>query len=95
MFYFGRHFMAGKDPEKRKVFDARWQNATARRAHRLVTVVWGLVYVAEFIARVAMVYRMPAAAVLVISPFLLGLATMATIIWTFWYAQRVRSRIVT
>lgn len=64
MFYFGRHFMAGKDPRKRKVFEARWQNPTARRAHRLVTTVWGLVYVAEFVVRVAMVYSMPTAVVL-------------------------------
>jgi hypothetical protein len=25
MFYFGRHFMAGDDAERRRAFDARWQ----------------------------------------------------------------------
>ena len=69
MFYFGRHFIAGKDPQRRNIFEAGWQNPTARRAHRLVTTVWGLVYVAEFVARVALVYRMPAAVVLGVSPF--------------------------
>ena len=95
MFYFGRHFMTGKDPERRKVFEARWQNPTVRRAHRLVTTVWGLVYVAEFVVRVAMVYSMPPAVVLAVSPFLIGLTTIATIIWTFWYAQTIRGRIST
>jgi hypothetical protein len=93
MFYFGRYFMAGPDPVKRATFDARWQNPIARRAHRLVTVTWGLVYVGEFVLRVALVYTLPAPAVLAISPFSTGLATAGTIVWTFWYARKVRSRI--
>lgn len=93
MFYFGRHFMAGKDRQRREIFEARWQNPAARRAHRLVTAVWGLVYVAEFVVRVALVYRMPAAVVLGVSPFLTGFATIAVIVWTFWYARKVRERI--
>ncbi len=93
MFYFGRHFMAGKDRQRRNIFEARWQNPTARRAHRLVTTVWGLVYVAEFVVRVALVYRMPPAVVLGVSPFLTGFATIAVIVWTFWYAHKVRERI--
>jgi hypothetical protein len=93
MFYFGRHFIAGKDPQKLATFDARWQDPRARRAHRLVTVVWGLVYVGEFIARVLLVYRAPASVVLVVSPFLTGVATILVVMWTFWYAFRVRSQI--
>jgi hypothetical protein len=93
MFYFGRYFMAGPDPGKRDTFDARWQNPIVRRAHRLVTVTWGLVYVGEFVLRVALVYTLPAPAVLAISPFSTGLATASTIVWTFWYAHKVRSRI--
>ncbi len=55
MFYFGRFFMAGKDPQKRETFNARWQNPVARRGHRLVTLVWGLVYAGEFLTRIIMV----------------------------------------
>jgi len=95
MFYFGRHFMAGKDPQKRKVFESRWQNPTVRRAHRLVTIIWGLLYVAEVVVRVVLVYTMPTAVVLAVSPFLMGLATITSIVWTFWYAQKVRERLST
>jgi hypothetical protein len=95
MFYFGRHFMAGKDFQKRKVFESRWQNPTVRRAHRVVTIVWGLVYVAEFVVRIALLYSMPTAVVLGVSPFLIGLATITAIVWTFWYAQKIRERIST
>ena len=93
MFYFGRYFMAGKDRQKRETFDARWRNPHVRRAHRLVTIVWGIVYVGEFAVRVILVYSLSAPVVLVISPVLTGLATILTIIWTFWYAYRVRARV--
>jgi hypothetical protein len=54
--------------------------------------VWGLVYIGEFTVRVVLVYRAPAAVVLVIAPFLLGVATIVTVVWTFWFAYRVRAR---
>jgi len=93
MFYFGRYFMAGRDTQKRDTFNARWQNPIVRRAHRVVTVTWGLVYLGEFVLRIVLVYNLPAPMVLAISPFSTGLVTIGTIIWTFWYAHRVRNRI--
>lgn len=95
MFYFGRYFMAGRDTQKRDTFNARWQDPAVRRAHRLVTATWGLVYVGEFVLRIALVYNLPAPVVLAISPFSTGLVTVGTILWTFWYAYRVRNRIDT
>jgi hypothetical protein len=92
MFYFGRYFMAGKDQQKREVYNARWHNPVARRAHRLITLAWGLVFVGEFLTRVIMVYYLPAPVVLVVSPIILSVATILLIIWTFWYAHRIRER---
>jgi hypothetical protein len=93
MFYFGRYFMAGKDPQKREAFDARWRHPYARHAHRLVTLVWGLLYTGEFVVRVLLVYRVSAPVVLVVSPFVTGVGTILTVMWTFWYAFKVRARI--
>jgi hypothetical protein len=93
MFYFGRFFMAGKDPQKRETFNARWQNPIVRRGHRLVTLVWGVVYVGEFLVRIILVYSLPAPVVLIVSPFIIGFATIFTIIWTFWHAKKIRERI--
>ena len=92
MFYFGRYFMAGRDDHRREIFNVRWHNPVGRRANRLITVTWGLVNVGEFVLRVALVYHLPAPVVLAITPFLTGLATVGTIIWTFWYAYKVRDR---
>ena len=88
MFYFARHFMAGKDSQRREEFNASLQNPAVLRGHRFVTLVWGIVYAGEFISKVIMVYTLPIAAVLVISPILSGSATIFTIIWTFWYAKK-------
>jgi hypothetical protein len=93
MFYFGRYFLAGRDPLKRATFDARWQNPHVRYAHRLVTVVWGLLYTGEFVGRTILVYRASAAVVLVLSPVMTGIGTVLVVLWTFWYAFRVRERL--
>ena len=93
MFYFGRHFMAGKDAVRRKAYDARWGNPIARRGHRLITTVWGLVYAGECALRVALVYSASAAIVLAVGPFLTGGATIAMVVWTFRYAFKLRQRL--
>jgi len=93
MFYFGRHFMAGRDAERRKAYDDRWGNPLARRGHRLITTVWGLVYAGECVLRVALVYSTPSAVVLAVSPFLTGGATIVTVVWTFRYAFKLRERL--
>ena len=92
MFYFGRQMMAGRDPVKIAQFDAQWQHPYARFVHRLITIVWGIAYVGEFILRVILVYTLPAAVVLLISPFLLGGITVATIVWTFAYVRYATKR---
>lgn len=92
MFYFGRQMMAGKDPVKIAQFDAQWQHPYARFVHRLITIVWGIAYVGEFILRVILVYTLPAAVVLLISPFLLGGITVGTIVWTFAYVRYATKR---
>jgi hypothetical protein len=90
MFYVGRYFVAGHDAERREAFNARWQIPAVRRAHRFITIVWGLVAIGEFTLRAIMVYKLSSSVVLVASPFILGLVTVGTIGWTFWYARRVR-----
>lgn len=92
MFYFGRHFMAQGNAEKLRRFEAGWALPEVRFAHRLITVVWGSVYLAEFSIRLTLIFLVPAAAVLAISPVLLGGMTVATIFWTFRYARRTRER---
>jgi hypothetical protein len=93
MFYFGRHFVAGEDAERRERFNASWQFPQVRFANRLITLVWGSVYVAELGVRVMLIYTLSTEMVLILSPILIGGATIVTIIWTFSYVRRIRERV--
>ena len=94
MFWFGRYFMAGGDSVKRRRYEASWALPEVRFASRLVTVVWGSVYLGEFAARITLILLVPVAWVLVLSPLLLGSLTLVTIVWTFRYAKRARERAI-
>ncbi len=90
MFYFGRFFAAGSDPVRRARFDQLWQYASFRRVQRIMTLVWGLVFVGEFTVRVVLIYTVSPATVLAVSPIVLGSATLLTVLWTVRYAARAR-----
>jgi hypothetical protein len=92
MFYFGRVFATGNDPVRRAAFDASWQYPEARRSHRVVTLVWGLLFIAEFAFRAVLIYTVSPATVLAVSPVVLGTATILVIVWTFRYGARARRR---
>ena len=92
MFYVGRQLMAGKDPVRVAEFNAQWQVPYTRFVHRLITSVWGIAYVSEFIMRVILVYTLPSVLVLAISP-ILGTGTyIATFAWTFAYIRYATRR---
>jgi hypothetical protein len=93
MFYFGRHFTAGDDPRKIERFNASWALPEVRFAHRLITVVWGAVYVLELVVRVILIYTVSTQLVLVLSPILIGGGTVLTLAWTFRYVRILRARI--
>ncbi|MGH9475407.1 MAG: VC0807 family protein [Terriglobales bacterium] len=93
MFYFGRYFFAGRDPQIRTNFNRSWELKEVRRGNRLVTLVWGIVFTGELGLQVVLVYALSAAAVLVVSPLILGVFTIATIVWTLAYAGRLRARV--
>jgi hypothetical protein len=94
MFHIGRFFTAGNDPEMRARFDATWQYAEARQTHRIITLVWGLLYLGEFTVCAALIYTQPITTVLAVSPFLFGSVTILAIIWTFRYARKARERAI-
>ncbi len=92
MFYFGRYFMAGGDPQRQARFNAAWQLPEVRFCHRLITSVWGCAFVGELILRIILIYNVSASTVLIVSPILIGTLTTITMIWAFSYGRRVRLR---
>ena len=79
---------------RRRRYEAGWALPEVRFTSRLITVVWGSIYLGEFATRVALIFLVPVSWVLVISPVLLGSLTLVTIIWTFRYAKRARERAI-
>jgi len=94
MFYFARYFIAGTDPVRQARFNAAWQFQEVRFCHRLITTVWGCAFVGELMIRIVLIYNLPAALVLVISPVLIGLLTIGTMVWAFAYGHCVRVRVM-
>jgi hypothetical protein len=88
MFFFARYSAAGSDPALCAWYDRLWENAGFRRMQRIVTLVWGLVLVGEFTLRVALIYTVSPATVLAVSPVVMGVVSLLTVIWTMKYGLR-------
>jgi len=92
MFYFGRQFMSGGDPTKAAYYNSLWQYPRFRFSNYLITVVWGVGFVAEFALRVILVYTLSVAQVLAISPIVFNAITIGLILWTIAYGNRARRK---
>jgi hypothetical protein len=91
-FYIIRYFATGNDPAKASGFNSRWQYPTFRRYIRIISVVWGIVYLIEFPVRVYMVYHLSIQQYLAIGPIVFYGVTFAVIAFTIAYARRMISR---
>lgn len=85
MFYFGRYFSTGDDPAKVAEYNQLWQYAYFRHVNRIITLVWGVAYMGEFLLRVVMVYRLSINQVLALSPIVFNAITIGVVAWTFAY----------
>ena len=88
MFFFARYSAAGSDPALCSWYDRLWENAGFRHMQRIVTLVWGLVLVGEFTFRVILIYTVSPATVLAVSPIVMGIASVLTVLWTMKYGSR-------
>lgn len=91
-FYIIRYFTTGNNAQQEVAFNAAWQYPAFRAYIRRVTVVWGLTYVVEFILRLILVYSVPLAQFLIISPVIFYGITIAVIVWTIRAGGRLRKQ---
>jgi len=89
-FYIIRYFASANDPARAATFSANWQYPDFRTFTRVLTLVWGLTYLGEFLLRVILVYRMPIPQFMAVSPFIFFGITIAIIAFTFSYSNRAR-----
>lgn len=92
MFYFGRYFATGNNPERLAFWNAAWQYPYFRFTNRLITVVWGLAFLGEAVVRTVLVYNLSTSQFLAISPIVLYGITIAVIAWTLFYSRHAARR---
>jgi intracellular septation protein A len=94
MFSVLRQFAAGDDPVRITEWNGRWEQRGFRFAIRLVTIVWGVTYIAEALLRVGLALRLPPQQVVTLSPILSFGALVVLVMWTRRYVKAVRDRYV-
>ena len=92
MFYINRQFVAGDDPVKLEWWNGLWEFPHFRASQRLVTTVWGVVYIVEALVRVGFALVMSPPQVVAISPVMAFGVTIALIAWTRRYMLAMRER---
>jgi hypothetical protein len=91
LFYTGRSFVAAGDPARAAAFSDRWQYAGFRHVMRIMTIVWGVAFLAEAGVRVALVYALPVNAALVASPLLAAGVFGALMVWTIRFGNAAQA----
>jgi hypothetical protein len=92
LFYIGRDVSTGHDPARVAEFDALWQNPGARHVFRVMTIVWGIGWLAEVALKVLVVYNLSISQALVVGPIQSAAITVVLILWTVRYARAARRR---
>ncbi|MBV8235422.1 MAG: hypothetical protein JO075_06945 [Acidimicrobiia bacterium] len=93
MFYLGRAFETGGDPEKVAEFDTRWEIPGVAWSFRLVTAIWGIALVAEAGVRTALALSLPTSTFLAVAP-VVGWVVIGGLLWfTTAYSRAARKRI--
>jgi hypothetical protein len=80
MFYLGRAFATGGDPEKVAEFDELWNLPSVPARFRFVTVVWGVALVAEAVLRTVLALSIPTQPFLVVSQ-LVNWGVLGSLLW--------------
>lgn len=91
IFQFARQF-SGHDPDAVARLDALWEIEGFRRVMRLMTLVWGIVFLCEAAIRVVIAFTLPPALSTIGSPLVAVIVFGGLITWSVRYVRAVRRR---
>ena len=91
IYRFALEFM-GEDSPRGREFSSLWQYPAFRHAFNLFTVVWGVTYLAEAAARVALVELTSTSTALTVSKSMPYAVAGALTLWMTAYAHRAKRR---
>lgn len=92
LFYIMRQFVAGDDRARLDWWESLWAIPDFRAAQRLVTAVWGVVYLLEALLRVGFALTLSPSQVVAISPVMAFGALIALVAWTRRHMLALRAR---
>jgi hypothetical protein len=94
MFFIARQFTAGDDPAKVAAWTERLDNSAGfRRAMRVLTLVWGLAFLAKAVLWTVVALLLPTTAAFLAGPVIGFGAFGALMAWTIAYARRGAARL--
>jgi hypothetical protein len=91
MYRFAVEFM-GPDTPKGRDFAGRWQYPGFRRVFVVITVVWGVAYLAEAAARIVIVENTSTGTALTISKVMPYAVAAVLVAWMFAYGRRAKRK---
>ncbi|MBV8387816.1 MAG: hypothetical protein JO155_13565 [Acidimicrobiia bacterium] len=91
MFYMGRMFATGGDPERMAEFEEIWQLPTVPRRFRIVTLVWGVGLTGEAIFRTILALTIPTQTFLIVSE-IVNWSVLGGLLWYSFRANRTGER---
>jgi hypothetical protein len=91
IYRFALEFI-GPDTPKGRDFASRWQYEGFRHTFNVITVVWGVAYLAEAAARIVIVENTSAGTALTISKFMPYVVAGLLVAWMIVYGQRARRK---
>lgn len=92
MYYTSQRFAATTDGERAK-WQGLWEtNAGFRRHFRLMSAVWGVVFLLESLVRIPLVFVLPTDLMAVASPLATPVMITLLLVWTFRYSARYQAR---
>ena len=87
MFYLGRMFATGGDPERMAEFEELWALPTVPRRFRIVTLVWGVGLFGEAVFRTILALTIPTQTFLVVSQ-IVNWGVLGALLWYSFRANR-------
>lgn len=91
-FYFARHFATGNSGGNVEWFNQLWQYPSFRHGMYVMTVVWGVVFLAEMLIRIYLVFTLSIPQFLIVSPFIFYGMFVGVMLWTMRYSRQMRQR---
>ncbi len=92
MFYYGRRFGTNGSKDSVAEWNALWRYAGFRHTQRVITVVWGIAFLAEAGVRIALVYVLSTGTMVAVNGILPMILVAGMIVWTISYAKRAQAR---